>query len=267
MDPSQNGDHRKEQSTEIRRPVRVLLIDESIFALYGLKTLLSRRSGIRVVGAVRTEVEAFVAIEACRPDVVVLDVRVGRANGIEMCRTIRRMYPNLAVLFFALSEDRNLLRAAILAGAQGYLLKHASSESIAKSIELVSAGKAVIDQRLTQQVLTWVREGGVAPHRAMEGCSREDLDVLSLVAAGKTNKEIAQELNVGLSVVATRLRGIYKRAGISRRAEAVRYVVQVERGSVHGKVNSLARCVASTKSDGLRGRWKAGGTRQTTEAT
>lgn len=267
MNPSQNRDHRKEQSIEIRRPVRVLLIDASIFALYGLKTCLSRRSGIVVVGTARTEAAAFAAIEECRPDVVVLDVRIGSANGIDLCRVIRRSYPNIAVLFFAVCEDTNMLHSAILAGAQGYLLKNASSESLAKSIELVSAGQAIIDQRLTQQVLTWVRDGGGAPHRAMEGCSREDLGVLSLVAAGKTNKEIAQELNVALSAVTTRLRRIYKRARISRRAEAARYFVQAERGSVHCKVNSIARCVASTRSDGLRGRRKAGGTLQTTEAT
>jgi two-component system response regulator DevR len=234
MESSLSSECQKEQSIRLRHPIRVVLIDDSIFALYGLKTVLSRTGSIGVVGTARTEAEAFAAIEACRPDVVVLDVRVGRANGIEMCRTIRHTYPNIAVLFFALSEDLNLLHAAILAGAQGYLLKNASGESVAESIEIVFAGQAIIDRQLTRQIITWIRDGaGATPHQTMESCSREDCSILSLVAAGKTNKEIARELNVALSLVTTRLQRIYKRLKISRRSEAARCFAQAEKGVTH----------------------------------
>lgn len=217
----------------MRQPVRVLLIDDSIFTLYGLKAFLSEKSSILVVGTARTEAEAFAAIEACRPDVVVLDVRVGEASGIDMCRVIGESYPEIAVLFFAVCGDRDILHSAILAGAQGYILKNASGESITKSIELVSIGQAIIDQRLTQQIITWVREGSGTLYKTMEGCRREDLKVLSLVAAGMTNKEIAQELNMAVSTATTCLRKIYKRVRVSRKAEAARYFAQAEKGLVH----------------------------------
>jgi two-component system response regulator DevR len=215
--------------TGIRKPIRVLLVDESFFTLHGLKTFLSKSSSIVVVGAARTEAEAFASIGTCRPDVVVLDVRVGRANGIDMCRTIRASHPNIGVLFFTAHDDKNLLHSAILAGAQGYLLKTATADVVAKGIENIATGEAMMDHQLTQQVITWVRDGGrAAQESANASCSRDDLQLLSFVTAGKTNKEIAQELNLVPRVVATRLQRIYKRLKISRRSEAARYYVQLE---------------------------------------
>lgn len=92
-----------------------------------------------------------------------------------------------------------------------------------------------MDHRLTQQVITWVRDGGwIERERGQDHCSKDDLQLLSLVATGKTNKEIAQELNVLPSVVGTRLQKIYKRLRISRRSEAARYYVQLEKAT-HGR--------------------------------
>ena len=234
MEPLQSKTYRTDPAMGLLRPVRVLLIDDSIFTLQGLKAFLSETSNIVVVGTARTEAEAFSAIQTCRPDVIVLDVRVGSANGITMCKIIRGTYPNIAVLFFAIDEDKDILHSAILAGAQGYLLKNASGESVAKSIEIVFAGQAIMDQQVTRQVLAWVRDsGGVPPQTTIEGYSSEDRHILSLVAAGKTNKEIAQELNMMASVVTARLQRIYKRLKISRRSEAARYFAQAEKGLAH----------------------------------
>lgn len=234
MEPWQSSKDRMKHSMGLRQPVRVLLIDASIFVLHVLSTFLSKRSGIVVVGTASTEAEAFSAVETCRPDVVVLDVVLGRASGIDMCRVIRESCPNIAVLFFSTYDDKNILRSAILAGAQGFLLKNAPGESVAKSIEIVSAGQAIIDRQLTQQVITWVRAGGRAALRTTMGaCSSEDRRILSLVAAGKTHKEIAQELNVALRVVTTRVQRIYERLRLSRRSEAARYFAQGEKGSTH----------------------------------
>ncbi|MGC4097129.1 MAG: response regulator transcription factor [Nitrospira sp.] len=234
MTPLQSRDYRVEPSIGLHRPVRVLLIDDSIFTLHGLRTFLSEKSNIAVVGTARTEAEAFSSIQTCRPDVVILEVKVGSANGINMCKIIRGSYPHIAVLFFSADEDKDILHSAILAGAQGYLLKNASGESVAKSIEIVSAGQAIMDQQLTQQVLAWVRDSSeVPPPTTIESYTNEDRRILSLVTAGKTNKEIAQELNVMVSIVTTRLQRIYKRLKISRRSEAARYFTQAEKHLAH----------------------------------
>jgi two-component system response regulator DevR len=216
--------------TGIREPVRVLLVDDSVLTLQGLKTFLSKNSYIDIVGIARTRADALAAIQTHRPNVVVLEVRVGQASGIDLCKTIRESHPNIGVLFFTAHDDKNLLHSAILAGAQGYILKTAPADTVAESIQTVAGGQAIMDQQLTQQVITWVRDGAQAgQERIQYRCSKDDRQILSLVALGKTNKEIAQGLNLAPRVVATRLQRIYKRLKISRRSEAARYYVQLEK--------------------------------------
>ena len=226
-----------EQPNRIQARARVVLIDESSFVLEGLQVALSKSPRILVAGTARTEQEAVALVRTCQPDVVVLDVRVGRASGITLCGVIRESNPNTAVLFFTGDDDRHTLRSAILAGAQGYVLKGASEEAIVKSIEIVAAGQAIMDQRLTPQLLAWVRDGRrTAPRERVEDCSSADRRILSLIAAGQSNNEIARELNVTPSVVTGRLRAVYKRLKISRRSEAVRYFVQWEK-ELSGRMN------------------------------
>jgi two-component system, NarL family, response regulator DevR len=234
IEPLPNG-HRAERSTGKHEPVRVLLVDDSIFALHGLRTFLSQSSNIVIVGTAISDVEALAAIRVSKPDVVVSEIEVGRSSGIDLCRRIRESHPKIRVLFFAAFDDSRFLRSAILAGAQGYLLKTASPQAVVRSIEIVSAGQAIIDRQLTGQVLTWVRDGTWAARREnLEGRSAEDQRLLSFVAAGKTNKEIARELGVSHYVVTTRLQRIYKRLKITRKSGAASYFMQFENGPLRG---------------------------------
>lgn len=232
---SLNGNHLMDTSIRKPNPIRVLLIDDSVLTLHGLKTVLSKNSQLEIVGVATTRSESLAAIQTSSPHVVVLEVQVGQASGIDLCRAIRESHPNIGVLFFTAHDDKHLLHAAILAGAQGYLLKTAAADVVVKSIEIIATGEAIMDHRLTQQVITWVRDGGgTERERGQDHCSKDDLQLLSLVATGKTNKEIAQELNVPPSVVGTRLQKIYKRLRISRRSEAARYYVHREKAT-HGR--------------------------------
>lgn len=218
-------------SRGVRKTIRVLLIDESMLTLHGLKVFVSKSPHIKVAGIATTCKEALTAIETHRPDVVMLEVDVGRMSGVELCKKIRAAYPSIGVLIFTVHDNKDLLRAAILAGAQGYLLKTAAADAVTKSIEIVATGQAILDQELTQHVITWVRNKGFsAAGRGKNNHSRDDLRLLAYVSSGKTNKEIAIELDVTPTVVATRLQRIYKRLRISRRSEAARYYVHLENG-------------------------------------
>jgi two-component system, NarL family, response regulator DevR len=237
-----------ERSIQLEERARVVLIDDSSFVLEGLQVVLSKSRRILVTATARTEQEAVALVRTCQPDVVVLDVRVGPTSGITLCRVIRESYPNTAVLFFTSDDDRQTLKSAILAGAQGYVLKDASEEAIVKGIEIVAVGQAIIDERLTPQLLAWVRdEKQTAPRDRVEGCSSADRRILSLIAAGKSNKEIARELNVTPSALTARLRAVYKRLKISRRSEAVRYFVQWEKG-LCGRTNHSHSTAISSPS-------------------
>lgn len=202
-------------------PIRVLLINPSSILPYGMTEALLKQNRIAVVGTACSKVDALLSLQACRPNVVVLHVEVGHICGIDLCRTIRRSHPNVGILFFTAKDGAHLLRSAIGAGAQGYLLKSASVEAILKSIEAVASGQGMIDPDLTHQVMTWIREGvRMMPQPSVASAVVEDSRLLSYVAAGKTNREIAQEFQVEHSVIATRLQSIYKRLRIFRRAEA-----------------------------------------------
>jgi len=233
MNVSQIREHWMNKSTRQRNSIRVLLVDQSILTLQGLKTILAKRSHIEVVGVAHTAAKALSAINAYRPDVAMLEVRAENDSGIDLCKKIREAHPNIGVLFFTAHDDKDLLRSAILAGAHGYLLKTAKADAVTKSIEIVATGQAILDQQLTQHALTWVKDKGTASSGAVKGnVSGDDLRLLSYVTSGKTNKEIALELDVPPTVVATRLQRIYRRLRISRRSEAARYYMRVEKGLV-----------------------------------
>jgi two-component system response regulator DevR len=201
--------------------IRVLLVDDSVVVLHGLKTILKESRNIIVVGTASTYDEAITAVRQQKPDVVLLDVQLGSASGIDLCETLRHTFPQIGMCFLTAHEDRALLRAAIRAGAQGYLLKSCSGVEVARSIAIVAEGKAVVDPALVTQVMTWVRDGAQGSRRqSIEDCSTSDVEVLSRIAAGKSNKEIAQELHATPAKIASRIQAIYKRLKISRRSEA-----------------------------------------------
>ena len=229
----------KVQPTNIRQPVRVVLVDQSDLVLQRLKTVLSKSYHIVVVGTARTQGEAGVLLRSGRPDVIVLDTHVGDVCGIALCQTIRKSYPQVAVLFFTANDDKRLLRAAVLAGAQGYLLKRASGEAVTKAIEIVAAGQAIVDRQLTQEILKWIRDHKrAAQGRRSNSRSASDTRVLSLIAAGYSNKEIARQLNVTPGVLLSKLRGIYRRLNISRRSEAASYFVRWEQRALGDVIHS-----------------------------
>ncbi len=222
-----NRSSRMTPSTGTRDHARVLVVDASPFVLQGIQEILAKNRHVHVVGTARTTDEALVAVRTSRPTVVVSEVQLGRASGIDLCRTIRESYPQISVLFFTNRDEQHLLRSAILAGAQGYLLKKASAEAVVRGIEIVSEGMAIMDPQLTPQIMAWVREQGRGVQaRRLDDCSAEEIRVLALMSAGKTNKQIAQQLKVSLGSLSTRLRALYKRLDISRRAEATRYFVE-----------------------------------------
>ena len=225
-----NRSSRMTPSTGARDQARVLLVDASPFVLQGIQEILAKSRHVRVVGTARSTDDALLAVQTCRPTVMVSEVQVGRASGIDLCRTIRESYPTIGVLFFTDRHETHLLRSAILAGAQGYLLKVASAEAVVRGIEIVSEGLAIMDPQLTPKIISWVREQGRgSPLQRLNESSEDEIRVLALMSAGKTNKQIAQQLKISPGTLSTRLRALYKRLDISRRAEATKYFLEWEK--------------------------------------
>jgi two-component system, NarL family, response regulator DevR len=222
-----NRSPRMTPSTGTRDHARVLLVDASPFVLQGIQEVLTKSRHLRVVGTAQSTDETLAAVRTSRPTVVVSEVQVGRASGIDLCRAIRESYPKISVLFFTDRDDQHLLRSAILAGAQGYLLKKASAEAVVRGIEVVSEGLAIMDPELTPQIMAWVREQGSGTRiQRLNECSEDEIRVLALISEGRTNKEIAHRLKISPGKLSTRLRALYRRLNISRRPEVAKYYAE-----------------------------------------
>ena len=197
--------------------VAVLIADDHEVVRIGLKTLLGRRKGITVVGLAASGEEAVaVAIEQ-HPDVVVMDVRMPKENGIEACREIRSQLPGTKVLMLTSYADEDAVLASILAGASGYLLKDTTGRDLAEAILRVAEGASLLDPAVTGVVLARLKgDQGIAPG----GLTERERQILELIAQGKTNREIGEVLFLAEGTVRNLVSCVLAKLGVGSRAEA-----------------------------------------------
>lgn len=201
-------------------PIRILLVDDHEVVRVGLKKVLEADPQMVVAGEAATAGEAVTRAQADRPDVVLMDVRLPDGDGIQACRDILAACPGVRVLFLTSFADDETVLAAVLAGAHGFCVKRMDVESLVQSIKRVAAGESVMDSVATQRMLNWVRGGGVQP-AGQQILSPQEQRIVALVAEGKTNKEIAQELNLSPNTVKNYLSNAFQKLQITRRSQAV----------------------------------------------
>jgi two-component system response regulator DevR len=202
------------------QPIRLLLVDDHEVVRVGLKKVLEADLQIVVVGEAATAGEAVTRAQADRPDVVLMDIRLPDGDGIQACRDILAACPGVRVLFLTAFADDETVLAAVLAGAHGFCVKRMDIESLVQSIKRVAAGESVLDRVATQRMLDWVKGGGVPP-AGQQSLSPQEQRIVALVAEGKTNKEIAQELQLSPNTVKNYLSNAFQKLQITRRAQAV----------------------------------------------
>jgi two-component system, NarL family, response regulator DevR len=204
-------------------PIRVLLVDDSAVVRIGLKEVLSADPAIEVIGEGTTSDEGLAKAVELQPDVVLLDVRLPEIGGIETCRQLLETMPGVRVLFLSAFADEELVRAAILVGAHGYLLKEIDAALLVESIKRVASGDSILDPTLRQGMLDWVLRNvpaGVADQAAGAALSPQEERIVALVAEGKTNKEIAAILELSPKTVKNYLHNVFEKLGIRRRSQA-----------------------------------------------
>jgi two-component system response regulator DevR len=199
-------------------PVRVFLLDDHDVVREGLRFLLERH-GIEVVGEAATAAEATAQIPALRPDVAVLDARLPDGSGIEVCRAVRSVDPDIKALILTSYDDDDALFAAIMAGAHGYVLKNIRSNNLVDAIRQVAAGNSLIDPSLTARVLDRVRNGaGGAPELAE--LTQQELTLLAFIAEGMTNRQIGERMFLAEKTVKNYVSNILAKLGVERRTQA-----------------------------------------------
>lgn len=173
--------------------MRVLIADDDALIREGLKILLELEEDIEVVG---TAQDGRVAYEKClstKPDIALMDIRMPQTDGIQGARLIKESCPNVKIVMLTTFIEDEFILEAIKNGAEGYILKNQSSESIIESLRAVYSGNAVFDARIVGKISGMMREGK-KPERADDGLTNKEIEILSNIATGLTNKEISEKL-------------------------------------------------------------------------
>ncbi len=205
--------------------VRVLICDDHEVVREGLRGLISRQTGMSVVGEAGTVAEGIEAAARTKPDVVIMDVRLPDGSGVEACRAIREARPETKIVMLTSYADDEALFASIIAGASGYLLKQTRGQAVVDAITAVAAGRSLLDPDVTGKVLERLRESR-AEDPALLSLTDQERKVLAGLAEGKTNREIGEVLFLSEKTVKNYVSRILDKLGLSRRAEAAAYMAK-----------------------------------------
>jgi DNA-binding NarL/FixJ family response regulator len=196
----------------------VLLVDDHALVRRGFRRILEDDAEIEVIGEASDGEEAVRLAAKERPHVIVMDCAMPGMNGLEATRRILEARPDAAILMLSMHSEDTLVRQALDAGASGYILKNATDLDLANAVKRVAKGEKVLDPQVAHpSALKGEREGGLTPR---------ELEVLQRIVAGKSNKEIAVELNLSANTVSVHRANIMDALGIHKTAELVVYAIR-----------------------------------------
>lgn len=201
--------------------IRVLICDDHPIVRQGVRSVLMNHPDISVVGEAENASTLFTIIDSLKPDVVLVDIRMPGQNGIDVTQRLKRDYPDIKVIILSTYDDDEFLFGALRAGADGYLLKSASQEVLADSIRQVGHGERLLSPTLVSKVMREFRDLAKDKARGESGLTEQEVEVLRMIAAGATNKEIAEKLYWSEVTVKRKVQDILEKMGVANRAQAV----------------------------------------------
>lgn len=202
--------------------IRVLVVDDHFVVRAGVASYIDSQSDMTLVGEAGTCADALSKTKDLKPDVVLMDIRLDNCSGIDVTREIKDTLPQVKVVMFTTYADLELLRAAIEAGASGYVIKRMALKSLVDTIRRVVAGEdLVIDERAQNALDTGGPEAALAER--LRRLSPQERRVLSLIADGLTNRQIADELNLAEKTVKNYVSALLHKLDMTRRAEAAAF--------------------------------------------
>jgi len=204
-----------------------MIVDDYELVRNGIAALIDRAPGMEVVDEAGTASEAVRNALVSRPDVIVMDVRLGDGSGIEATREIRAELPETKVLMLTSFNDDQALFSAMLAGAAGYLLKQLRGDEIVGAIRKVGSGLNLMDPARTQPVMARLRRGKhMNGDERLDRLSAQEEKVVLLVADGCTNREIGERLDLAEKTVKNYVSSVLRKLEVGRRAQAAAYLVR-----------------------------------------
>jgi DNA-binding NarL/FixJ family response regulator len=214
------------------KPIRILLVDDSALVRQGIRTVLglfSSEAPIAVAGEAGTVADAIRLADELVPDVVLLDIRLPDGSGLDACKEILRRHPSVRVLVLTSFSSDNFIYDAVVAGAQGYIMKEIDPPALISAIVDAAAGRSVLAPDITDRVLRFIRDAtGPAANNSLSSLSQQEKRVLALVATGMTNKQVAQELGLSENTVKNYLVNVFEKLQVKRRSQAAAVYVQAK---------------------------------------
>jgi len=198
-----------------------MIVDDHEVVRLGMRAAFELEADLAVVGEASNGVEALAKVPVLAPELILMDVRMDKMNGIEACREIKSRYPDVRILMLTSYADNEAVAASVMAGASGYLLKNVSRAELLRAMRLVAAGQSLLDPNVTKQVMERLQVQ--APGNELTERERE---VLALVARGYTNKQIAEALYVTEKTARNHVSHILEKLGLARRSEAAAFAVE-----------------------------------------
>jgi len=210
-------------------PLRVMIVDDHRVVREGLHMALEIEEDIEVVGEAGEGREAVEKAQELKPDLILMDVMMPGMNGIDACQEIRELLPETRVVMLTASGDKESVTAALVAGAQGYVLKAASRDELLRALRAVGKGESILDPSVTR-IVTEGFSRLVSRERAreVEQLTPREKEVLLLVTQGATNKEVAEGLVISEFTARNMVSNMLGKLGLSNRSELVRWAFEHE---------------------------------------
>lgn len=212
--------------------LRIELVDDHEIVRQGLKTMIDAEDDLVVVGEAGSVDEAIRRVGFDEPHIVILDVRLPDGSGVEACREIRTRWPHINVLMLTSFADDEALFSSIMAGASGYVLKQIKGTDLLESIRKVGRGESLLDPEMTDRVFRRIR-GEEPDDPLLAKLSAQERKILDFIAAGLTNRQIAEEMFLAEKTVKNYVSNVLSKLEMSRRSEAAAYAARIEAEREH----------------------------------
>jgi DNA-binding NarL/FixJ family response regulator len=210
------------------KQITVLLADDHMIVREGLRMLLEAEADIEIVGEAQTGRQAVQLARKHRPDVVVMDIAMPQLNGLEAARRILKAIPTMRVLILSAHGDDEYVRQTVLLGAAGYLIKQTSADLLSKAIREVQKGNSFFSPAIAHRVHDLhlnSSNGHALLKRKKTVLSAREMEVLQLVAEGRTNKQVARELGISIKTVEKHRQHLMKKLHLHDTAGLTRYAI------------------------------------------
>lgn len=206
----------------MKKKLRIYLVDDHPIVRQGLRLVIEKQTDMQVIGESGDVAKALAQIAELQPDVVVMDLRLPNGDGIKATEAVKQAAPHIQVLVLTQNDDLDSLQQAVAAGASGYLLKLSAVETLVAALRAAAAGSLYFDPQIKALVASTMQPTSAAPKKHEELSSREE-EVLRLIARGRSYKEIAAELNIGVKTVESYRYRACEKLELKSRSAIIRY--------------------------------------------